>query len=180
MLDWVCRWYSCSWASRNDGNIHCTSRSSPSSSHACKPSPTPHYISHKCSCACAPHSLSFHADTSDAHDTPDTGLNPYDVCKVCFSFPFSRFLPHTPAFPSLSQNKLQTPDSHTRVHLFLLHVLPPTTVLYLLPTSRTHTSSTHLTHKRTKARKEFAFFSHHRHPHPHPHAILFHTIPLNV
>ena len=132
----------------DDRNIH---GSLPSSSHACKPTSTPHYISHSALSLCIPHSLSSHADTSDAHDTPDTGLSPFDDRKV--SEPFSLFLPYALSLPSLSQNTLRIPDSYTRVHRLLLHVRTPTTTLSLLPTSRTHTSSTHLTQKQQKRGK---------------------------
>ena len=62
------------------------------------------------------------------------------------------------SFPSLSQNKLPTPDSYTHAHRPLTHVSLPTTTLSLLPTSRTHTSSTHLTHKRKQKREKSLHF----------------------
>ena len=136
---------------------YCTSRSSSSSSHACKPTSTPHYISHKPSSLSTPRFLSFHADTSDAHDTPDTCLSSFDDCRVVLAF--SLFPAYTLSLPSLSPDQLPTPESYTRVHLPLSHVLPPTTTLYLVPTSRTHVFQPPHTKRKQSEKRVCIFFA---------------------
>ena len=133
MLDWVCRWYSPSCASPKHGgrHDHCTSRSSSSSSHACKPSPTPHYISHMPLSLCNPHSLSFHADTSDAHDTPDTCAIASDENKDSLSV----------AFPPVLTPATATRQVHTNAPSFSTRLDP-----YHYPLLTSHVLHTHVFH----------------------------------